>query len=118
MHEQGEEETCLVRQLSALLGEDMPPPVPWSPPALPAVSRLPFGIGLIVGPSGSGKSSLLKQFGHVCDGDGITWQRNKAVISHFACAEEGIARLSAVGNLIVISLCFLCSFVCRPLKFP
>ena len=40
-----------------------------------------FNIGLIVGASGSGKSSLLKQFGE--EETIVEWDSNKAVCSHF-----------------------------------
>ena len=45
-----------------------------------------FKIGLIVGPSGSGKSLLLKEFG---ESPIIKWNENKAIISHFANPNEG-----------------------------
>jgi hypothetical protein len=52
-----------------------------------------FGIGLIVGSSGSGKSSLLKNFGAIKTydwGDG-------AIVDHFDSAEEATEKLYAVG---------------------
>lgn len=62
-------------------------------PAIPSVAEN-FGIGLVVGPSGSGKSSLLKDFG---DEAVIEWQDGKSVASHFASADEARTRLGAVG---------------------
>jgi|TARA_Y100001938_G_scaffold151210_1_gene247548 ABC-type ATPase involved in cell division/GNAT superfamily N-acetyltransferase len=53
-----------------------------------------FNIGLIVGASGSGKSSLLKEFGQE---ENIVWDKNKAVCSHFDSPEEAQERLSCVG---------------------
>ena len=53
-----------------------------------------FIIGLIVGPSGSGKSSMLDEFGKE---EEISWNRNKAIVSHFENPEVAIERLSAVG---------------------
>jgi len=53
-----------------------------------------FNIGLIVGASGSGKSSLLKEFG---EEENIQWDSNKAVCSHFDTPEEAQDRLSSVG---------------------
>lgn len=53
-----------------------------------------FAIGLIVGPSGSGKSSILNSLGGVSE---ITWQRDKAIVSHFNDSSEAQEKLSAVG---------------------
>ena len=53
-----------------------------------------FSIGLIVGPSGTGKSSLLKEFGTE---ETVEWNSSKAVVSHFDDAEDAQERLSAVG---------------------
>jgi putative ribosome biogenesis GTPase RsgA len=39
-----------------------------------------YSIGLIVGPSGSGKSSLLEQFGKE---EKLDWDQDKSVASHF-----------------------------------
>ena len=64
---------------------------PWKLP-----TKLPknFKIGVIVGSSGSGKSTMLKQFGIE---EQPTWEPNKSVISHFDNPEDGINRLSSVG---------------------
>ena len=51
-------------------------------------------IGLIVGPSGSGKSSALAGFGRA---ESIEWNPCKAIISHFDSAEDAHIRLSAAG---------------------
>ena len=53
-----------------------------------------FGIGLIVGPSGTGKSTMLKSFGSE---EEISWDPNEAVCSHFEDADDAKQRLSAVG---------------------
>lgn len=53
-----------------------------------------FSIGLIVGPSGSGKSSLLSEFGSE---ESIAWNTKEAVVSHFENAEDAQERLAAVG---------------------
>lgn len=53
-----------------------------------------FGIGLIVGASGSGKSTMLKQFGAE---EAVEWDSDKAVCSHFSSADEAKDKLSAVG---------------------
>lgn len=62
----------------------------------PYPSNLPktFGIGLIVGPSGTGKSTILKKFGKEED---VAWEHTKAVCSHFKNAVDARERLSAVG---------------------
>jgi ABC-type uncharacterized transport system fused permease/ATPase subunit len=64
---------------------------PWNFP-----SKLPsnFKLGVIVGGSGTGKSTMLKHFGVE---ETPIWQPNKAVISHFNSPEDGIDRLSSVG---------------------
>ena len=54
----------------------------------------PYNIGLIVGPSGSGKSSLLKEFGSASR---PFWSNMKSVASHFDSAEDAIEKLGAVG---------------------
>ena len=53
-----------------------------------------FTLGLIVGASGTGKSSLLSLFGQE---QNIEWNSNKAIISHFENAEEGSKKLMSVG---------------------
>ena len=54
-----------------------------------------FGIGLIVGPSGSGKSSILRQLN--LKEDEFNWDSNKAIASHFGSYEEASEKLSAVA---------------------
>lgn len=63
---------------------------------VPALPELPesFGIGLIVGPSGSGKSSILKQFGKETKHE---WEYDKSVASHFNSFEDAHERLNATG---------------------
>ena len=53
-----------------------------------------FKIGLIVGPSGSGKSLLLKEFGNESQ---INWLTNSAIVSHFSSSDDAINRLIGVG---------------------
>jgi ABC-type ATPase involved in cell division/GNAT superfamily N-acetyltransferase len=53
-----------------------------------------FSLGLIVGPSGSGKSLLLKDFGKE---EEVQWDVNKAVVSHFSDAKAAVDTLMAVG---------------------
>lgn len=63
--------------------------LPYEVPSLPAH----FGIGLIVGASGTGKSTLLKEFGEVLEHH---WE-DKAIIDHFDTAEQAQKKLFAVG---------------------
>ena len=51
-------------------------------------------LGLIVGPSGSGKSSALSSFGAE---EKLRWGKNRAIVSHFESVEDAQERLSAVG---------------------
>jgi len=53
-----------------------------------------FSIGLIVGPSGSGKSTLLSEFGAEA---ACVWEKDKAIVSHFADVNTAQEKLSAVG---------------------
>ena len=54
----------------------------------------PYNIGLIVGPSGSGKSSLLKEFGSTSN---PFWSKIKSVASHFDSADDAVEKFGAVG---------------------
>jgi len=56
-----------------------------------------FGLGVIVGASGSGKSSLLKHFGVV---DQHEWN-DGSVVSNFASAVEANEKLSAAGLMSI-----------------
>ena len=53
-----------------------------------------FQIGLIVGASGSGKSSILKTIGTAKE---VAWNPEKAICSHFGSAKEAQDKLGAVG---------------------
>ncbi len=64
---------------------------PW---LLPTSLPKKFKIGVIVGSSGSGKSTMLKEFGNE---EKPTWDINKSIISHFETPEDGIDKLSSVG---------------------
>lgn len=62
-----------------------------------------FSIGLIIGSSGSGKSTILREcFG---EEEKVTWDNAKAIISNFDTAQEGIERLSAVGLSSIPAWC-------------
>lgn len=63
---------------------------PWVLPDLPAE----YGIGLIVGASGSGKSQLLKQ---IADPTHPEWEFGVALAEHFATAAEAAEKFYAVG---------------------
>jgi ABC-type ATPase with predicted acetyltransferase domain len=53
-----------------------------------------FNIGLIVGSSGSGKSTSLKQFGKC---EEFKWTNDQAIVSHFDSPENAVSKLSAMG---------------------
>jgi len=65
----------------------------FTPPQLPYLPT-GYGIGLIVGPSGTGKSTILRKFGYE---QKIEWNPSMAVCSHFNNAIDARERLSAVG---------------------
>ena len=54
-----------------------------------------FSLGVIVGPSGSGKSSLLRDF--FTPSPAPEWDPNRSVAAHFASADEATAILGGVG---------------------
>lgn len=53
-----------------------------------------FRIGVIIGASGTGKSTLLKHFG---EEETINWDSDRAIVSHFVDPNSAITALSAVG---------------------
>jgi GNAT superfamily N-acetyltransferase len=57
-----------------------------------------YSIGVIVGASGTGKSTLLKEFGKATP---IIWETKKAIASHFDSPEDAVERLSAAGLMSV-----------------
>ena len=63
-----------------------------------------YNIGLIVGASGSGKSTILKKVGGDC-GFEVPWNPKKAIVSHFVTPEEAIERLHACGLASIPTLC-------------
>lgn len=63
---------------------------PWKKPIIPDN----FKIGVIVGGSGTGKSTLLKHFGSE---EIPEWDNEKAIISHFENPDEAINKLMSVG---------------------
>jgi hypothetical protein len=70
----------------------------WEKPAIPQE----FSLGLILGPSGSGKSLLLSQFGAETN---PVWESTKAIVSHFITPEDALNRLMAVGLNSIPSWC-------------
>src|SRR5579859_4772670 len=62
----------------------------WEKPSVPES----YKIGLIVGPSGSGKSLLLKEFGTEVKHE---WEPTSAIVSHFLSPEDAVDKLMAVG---------------------
>jgi GNAT superfamily N-acetyltransferase len=62
----------------------------WDKPDIPE----DFTVGMIVGDSGTGKSLLLKDFG---EEENFTWERHKAIVSHFQTPDDAIERLMSVG---------------------
>lgn len=63
--------------------------IPYVVPTLPET----FGIGVIVGASGTGKSTLLKEFGEISS---HAWD-GRAICDHFDTPEEAERKLFAVG---------------------
>ena len=63
----------------------------WAMPDIPE----DFGVGVIVGDSGTGKSLLLKDFGEPIDD--VKWDKRKAIISHFETPEEAMEKMMSVG---------------------
>ena len=57
-----------------------------------------YSIGVIVGASGTGKSTLLKKFGKAKP---LLWDSKKAIASHFDSPEDAVERLSAAGLMSV-----------------
>ena len=62
----------------------------WAMPTVPDT----FGIGVIVGDSGTGKSLLLKEFG---EPDTVKWNKKKAIVSQFENPEMALQKLMSVG---------------------
>jgi len=68
------------------------------PYEIPADLPLQWGIGVIVGASGTGKSTLLKEFGSP---EKHVWKEFSSIASHFDTAEEASERLAAAGLMSV-----------------
>ena len=71
------------------------------------ITQLPetYNIGLIIGSSGSGKSTILEHYFNYTGTDDIKWDLNISVASNFGSAEEAIDRLGAVGLNSIPSWC-------------
>jgi len=63
-----------------------------------------YNIGLIVGASGSGKSTILKKL-KAASAFETPWNPNKAIVSHFDSPDEAIEKLHACGLASVPTLC-------------
>jgi GNAT superfamily N-acetyltransferase len=57
-----------------------------------------YSIGVIVGASGTGKSTLLKEFGSLKP---IIWDTKKAIVSHFDSPVDAVERLCASGLMSI-----------------
>ena len=68
------------------------------PYEMPLDLPLSWGIGVIVGASGTGKSTLLRDFGNP---EKPEWDRNRSIASHFTSAEEANELLAAAGLMSV-----------------
>ena len=68
------------------------------PYEMPFDLPLSWGIGVIVGASGKGKSTLLKEFGYP---EKPMWEDFSSIASHFDSAEEASERLAAAGLMSV-----------------
>ena len=70
---------------------------------IPDLPELPedFSLGLIVGPSGGGKTTLLKSLGEIK----IPKWGSNSVASHFKTPQEAIDRFGAVGFNSIPQMC-------------
>lgn len=68
------------------------------PYEIPADLPLHWGIGVIVGASGTGKSTLLSDFGQPYH---PRWDRNRSIASHFPDAETASELLAAAGLMSI-----------------
>lgn len=64
---------------------------PWE---LPIGIPKSFKLGVIIGSSGSGKSTMLKHFGKE---EIPIWNKDKSILSHFESPDEAINKMGAVG---------------------
>ena len=63
-------------------------------------SKIPdeFGVGLVLGATGAGKSRLLRRrFAEGSARPATQWDNTKAVVSHFESPKDAVDRLSSVG---------------------
>lgn len=64
----------------------------------------PFGIGVIVGSSGSGKTQILRaHYGYT--EPTVDWEPSRAIVSHFETPDLALERLFAVGLSSIPTLC-------------
>ena len=68
------------------------------PYEIPVELPVNFGIGVIVGASGTGKSTLLRDFGK---SQTIEWDNTRSIASHFESAEIASELLAAAGLMSI-----------------
>ncbi len=73
---------------------DVAEPKAFFPFEVPAALPADWGVGMIVGASGSGKSQLLSRFAEPV---APVWDNNRSICSHFTSAEDATDRFYAVG---------------------
>lgn len=64
-----------------------------------------FRIGLIIGSSGSGKTSILREHYGYSSPVAVEWQQSKAILSHFSTPSDAVERCFAVGLGSIPTLC-------------
>lgn len=62
-----------------------------------------FGLGVIVGSSGSGKTQILIHYFGLFSKP--KWSKNKAIVSHFTSPQKAVERLSAAGLSSIPTMC-------------
>lgn len=83
----------ITNHISSITDHEFSGTIEWNPPEIPALPQI-FGIGLVVGSSGSGKSTILKRFGAE---ESVAWNPSKSIASHFPSAESAMSAFASVG---------------------
>jgi ABC-type lipoprotein export system ATPase subunit len=84
----------VAHQLAEQFDWTLKPIEPFKPFDLSEVITDSFRLGLIVGPSGSGKSQTLRSLGEIVT---VVWDPEWCVADHFASADEAVTCLGAAG---------------------